>query len=356
MLLFDLRSAAERTVPLWLAMLAAPAIASAQGMTLYGLVDLGLAIDKPLGERAFKSMNSGGKSGSRLGVRIAEDLGGGSKVLLVLEQGLQLDTGSRRDEGRMFDRQSFVAIENEYGVLALGRIPTFSAGSGEYDFVGEFDPFATSWGIAGVGSTHSSAAGLRTDQTILYRSPQAHGLIAGVAYAFQLDGEKARGTIDNPRVIATGLRYGSDTFSAAITYDIAKNPVGGSDEKHLQVFVGYDWQVVKMYGAFANERNQFVPGFNATATTNGANANAFMVGISAPIGRGAVRASYQARRGSDLGGDKRDVRLASLGYDYNMSKRTSLYVLYVNSKGGHTLSEDPTFSHQLFTGGVSHRF
>ncbi|MDO9203061.1 MAG: porin, partial [Hydrogenophaga sp.] len=105
-----------------LAVLAASGAAMAQSsVTLYGIADVVIHKDKG----ASAALASGGVSGSRLGFKGTEDLGGGLKANFVLEQGLQLDTGAIGDgtaktAGQAFSRQSYVGLSGGFGEVKLG--------------------------------------------------------------------------------------------------------------------------------------------------------------------------------------------------------------------------------------------
>ena len=49
------------------------------------------------------------------------------------------------------------------------------------------------------------------------------------------------------------------------------------------------------------------------------------LGVSAPLGAGVLRASYQRADASGGGTDANDARQVALGYQYNLSKRTAVY-------------------------------
>ena len=91
--------------------------ASAQSsVTLYGRVDL--AVSKGVGTAA-KTLNNG--SGSRLGVRGVEDLGGGMSAFFQLEHRFNADTGAMSDASRMWGGRSIVGLQGGFGKLTLGR-------------------------------------------------------------------------------------------------------------------------------------------------------------------------------------------------------------------------------------------
>ncbi|MBC8931823.1 porin, partial [Escherichia coli] len=60
-------------------------------------------------------------SGSRWGLRGAEDIGGGTKVIFRLESEYVVANGQMEDSGQIFDRDAWVGIEDErFGKLTAG--------------------------------------------------------------------------------------------------------------------------------------------------------------------------------------------------------------------------------------------
>jgi GBP family porin len=324
-------------------------------VTLYGQVDLGVQYEKaPPGD--VSKLVSGGRSASRLGFRGTEDLGGGLASVFVLEMGMNADTGTIAQGGRGFGRQAFVGLTSPWGTLAAGRVATFGSGTGAFDMVGPVDPFSTAWGIAGMGSTMSTATGLRVDNTVLYQSPDWAGFQAGVLHSLNAVASETSPHGANVYLTGLGARYTTGPFYAFVSYEDANNPAGGKDETHLQVGATYDFGVARVHGAYARERGLFSTDLNISGTKNGAGAEAWMVGLSVPVGAGIIRTSYQKRDGDEVGGENRDIRVAALGYEYFLSKRTSLYAVIADEKGTGTLANNPSYNKRDYTVGVLHKF
>jgi hypothetical protein len=92
------------------------ASANAQSnISIYGIADAGFVYSKNGSGDNVTAIGSGVQSGSRLGFRGAEDIGGGTKAIFTLEQGYNINDGTQ-GQGRLFGRQSFVGI-----LLAVAR-------------------------------------------------------------------------------------------------------------------------------------------------------------------------------------------------------------------------------------------
>ena len=98
--------------------------ASATSLTLYGVVDTGLAYNsidwdgyKGLEGQGGDSfgMQSGQRSGSRWGMKGVEDLGNGLQGGFVLENGFSSDTGAVSDKDHFFNRESRLYLEGNFG-------------------------------------------------------------------------------------------------------------------------------------------------------------------------------------------------------------------------------------------------
>src|SRR5438445_456202 len=116
--------------------LTAPAAALAQAQ-IYGRANVGLNTYSATGATAansdFKTRNVVYDSGSRLGVRGTEDLGGGLKAVYVIESGVNLDTGNQNSQfgganastGFLASRDSYGGLEGNWGRVTFGRQSIF---------------------------------------------------------------------------------------------------------------------------------------------------------------------------------------------------------------------------------------
>lgn len=168
----------------WLSalLLTAPAAAWAQsGVTLYGVVDTGIAYQTHMNAAGDATVglqqgNEGFLSGSRFGLKGSEDLGGGLKTGFTLENGFLANNGKLDQQGQLFGRQAFVKIGNQYGELAFGRQYTTANTMLYY-----VDPL-------GIGAAPSNSwmvflTGQRYDNAVSYTGN--YGPVMGIAeYAF----------------------------------------------------------------------------------------------------------------------------------------------------------------------------
>ena len=98
----------------------AQASTSSSSVQLYGIVDVAYrhTNNEGAGKDGLSQMIGGGMSQSRWGINVDEDLGGGSKALVVLENRVDADTGN---VSTPFFQLSYVGLQGPYGRLTAGR-------------------------------------------------------------------------------------------------------------------------------------------------------------------------------------------------------------------------------------------
>ncbi|HEY8608714.1 MAG TPA: porin [Noviherbaspirillum sp.] len=322
--------------------------ASAQSsVTIYGVADVGIErFDNDGAAGATWGLTSGNQSGSRIGFRGTEDLGGGLKANFVLENGFNIDTGTLGQGGRLFGRQAWVGLSGGFGAVKFGRqmTPIFVA----HDTI---DPMGT--GLSGAGSGMSAVFnpyGVRMDNTVNY-SFSAAGFSAEAAYGF---GEVA-GATSAGRQIGLGASYANGPLTVVAAYHDAQDPIAASDADARTFFVGgaFDFRVAKLHAAYGDNRG------DTAAGATGIRSRDYMLGVSAPVGAGTISASY-IRRDERLVADA-DGDYWAIAYVHSLSKRTNLYTSYSvikNDDAGNVggFAAGPGGDVSWFNVGIRHRF
>jgi len=180
-------------------------------VTIYGIVSEGFAwVNNEGGARNVKLL-SGANQNNRLGFKIGEDLGGGTKAIAQLENGFDVTTGKLGQGGRMFGRQAYVGLSNSrIGTLTLGR---------QYDMAWDYlTPYSAGVAIGGLLATPGDADNLmgswRYSNSVKYASPTMHGFDFEALYAFS----NAAGGYAVNRAFSAGARYVSGPFRVAAAY------------------------------------------------------------------------------------------------------------------------------------------
>ncbi|RKR38528.1 porin [Paraburkholderia sp. BL17N1] len=198
---------------------AAPALAQTS-VTLYGVLDEGINYTNNVGRGHVYELASGFAQGSRWGLKGAEDLGGGLKAIFQLENGFDVSSGRLNQGGRMFGRQAFVGLSaNRFGTLTFGR---------QYDSVVDYLAQTTANGNwAGSLFSHpydndNTDNSFRLDNSVKYTSPSLSGFQFGGVYSFSNDTSFA-----NNRAYSFGGQYTYGGLLVAAAYLQADNPGNG---------------------------------------------------------------------------------------------------------------------------------
>jgi predicted porin len=212
------------------------AAAQAQtSVTIYGVVDMSVMYQNKAGanNNSLFSMQSGTMSGSRLGFKGSEDLGGGLKANFQLEMGFSANTGAvsatQQDNGgtgTLFSRISTVGLSGNFGSVNLGRQTDFAysgtdGGINTFSHAGYVTNFSTV-----DGNRQARLQGDRTNNSIRYDMPAINGLNGGIMYGL---GQQAGGGSAGS-VWAAGLKY--DNGPLAFGGDYYQSKVGTSPADH----------------------------------------------------------------------------------------------------------------------------
>lgn len=93
-------------------------------VTLFGVVDTNVRVsthENAAGGSTSQIETGGPITGSRWGIRMREDLGGGLSAFGVLESGFDTGTGQLLQGGRAFGRQSLMGLQGAWGQVTVGR-------------------------------------------------------------------------------------------------------------------------------------------------------------------------------------------------------------------------------------------
>lgn len=370
----------------------------AANVAIYGSLDTGLQYVKTKGAGHTFTIESGQSWGSRVGLRINEDLTNGWKVKSVLESGIASDTGAllyNQDRNRLFGRQATLALTGPYGEFAFGRAGTLSGSVGTYSmWAGWADPLGTAFLDAGIQSTMYGFG--RADNAMIYQSPVMNGWQFGAMYSFDamvLDPTRGEATVGNARKNRLGnlaVTYKGSRLSmqAAVETVMWENsPAFNTQLKNgtdvgLSFQYNLDWAKFWLTGQYMHNVNLL--GAHSTAldsvrtdpskglvnnTGNGITGYGLAVATRVPVGHGFGYAQLQYFDGEyDYSHDvnKLDMQrvVASLGWIHNLSRSTWLYGVASWSQGGgdwkHSkltaYNTEDRINRVAFQAGINHRF
>lgn len=320
----------------------AQSAAPSSSVTIFGVVDAMAQVNRGSVSSSTR-MSTSGLAASRLGFRGQEDLGGGMLASFWLEAGLNNDsgvgysnntnnqsTGTVPVGGLTFTRRSTVSLSAPWGEIRMGRDYTPSFWN-----LPIFDPF---YGL-GSGATQSAnsplamlgangAAFIRASNSIGYLSPGCaapYGCTGVYGQAMYFMGENASNATNSGDGTGTSGRigYAQGPFNMAFAVTKVKFMSGNVTSSNL----GGSYQV----GAFTALAQYSADRLASPVAVNG---KGFMAGGVFLEGQGEFKATWSQYK-IDTTGSPKTGKL-SLGYVYNLSKRTALYttVALVRNSGG----------------------
>ena len=304
-----------------LAVLAASGAAMAQSsVTLFGIVDAGVG-RVSAGGTSVTGVTNSGLASSRLGFRGEEDLGGGLKAGFWLEGGISNDEGTGKGGGAAgpgfeFKRRSTISLMGGFGEVRLGRDLT----------VGYVNSLAADvFGDVGVGASigKNHFAGVietRKGNGISYILPSNLGGFYGqVQYVF---GEHPSNATYKKAGDYLGARLGyrNGPLDTAVGFAKGRGASADQDADQFNIFASYDLGVVKPFIGFNQEKNKAAVEVKYQS---------YLLGLTAPVGPGTVRVSYND---VDLKNSGNDAQKFAIGYVYDLSKRTAIYGTYAHVK------------------------
>jgi GBP family porin len=315
-----------------------PGTASAQSLVkLSGIVDVGVRADSGSAAGTISSLGSGIKDASRFTISGLEELGGGWKAGFVLESGFGTDTGMGLNNppgvpaGAMsFGRLSALSIgSDDTGYLSLGRqyTPLWAVSAGPAS-----DPFGAG-GVGGIATNYSYTTRASnaviysygyTAQTMLRPAPRK-GLGAVAMWApGEAVSPAARHAGDQ---LGVNLSYGDGIWWLGYAYHQAKGaspstsataPVSDQPKLMQQTLaMSYQFPFGRLHLGFNTGKNDAV-GALALDRLN------WHLGATLPLAENQTLRLFYGRA-NDRTAVNADFHTVQIGYDYDLSKRTTLY-------------------------------
>jgi predicted porin len=353
-----------------------------EGVTLYGLADVGITSTSGLKAGTVTQLASGIMEGSRWGIKGNEDLGGGYKAIFTLEARVELDTGANKSTpisapqlsdrfsqaallglpgalqpavtavdgllaqqwgvnvpGAQFDRQAYVGLVTPVGGILAGRMytPAFETNA-------TYDIMETQSGLsAGQIVAFPAVLEIRANNALAYRFVK-DGMSGSLMYsAGEVAGDNTAG-----RLIGLNANYKTGVFSVGFGYNKKNNELG-QDSLTTSVFgasmnLGADKvsaMAIKITDNNPNGLSAIAPALTPTIGATFANlvqsafVNSFKQdGTLLHIGYRHVTGPHTMSVSYTTYDDKRpanaDVSSYGGAYTYALSKRTDLNAVLVH--------------------------
>ncbi|MBS0467190.1 MAG: porin [Proteobacteria bacterium] len=336
---------ANRILIAALALVGTSAALAQSSVTIYGRVNTTVERQKDGGVSTTGLFNNA----SRWGIRGTEDLGGGLKAGFALESGFDSSTGAGTGwpglasvgNGINFGRQSEVNLAGGFGMLRLGNfVPESYYATADYVSMHNHD----------TGSSADALyydpvwfGGLGTKNKIGYRTPNMGGFTVDAAMLLH---ERAAGTNNK------------NGFDLAANYNMGPLHLGGG---YSYVNSNYQFALRALYtfGQFTvggyyqrnKDDNQLVP-------TGAGTRNNFR--LSGMYALGANEFHVNVGRANSWGHVSDSAATQwTLGYNYNLSKRTKAYGYYTRVNNDNHASYNVGFAGNDFSSfalGIRHAF
>jgi predicted porin len=308
----------KRTLLAAAATLLATGAFAQSSVTIYGRINVTAeAIDRNGVETTELFSNA-----SRLGFKGTEDLGGGLKANFILEHGFSVDTGTAASP--FWGRQSEVNLQGSFGMIRLGNF-TSEAYYATADYI----------------SMHNHDTGNSEDKLYAYIGRNNNK----VAYRLP---ELAKGLSIEAGVSAAEGGGRSNTADLAINYALGALQLGfgyekNADSNQFAVRALYEAGPF-VFGGYVQQHDDAVLGDHTL----------FRLSAAYNLGASEFHLNYgSAGEYSNLDGS--DASQFTVGYNYNLSKRTKVYAFYTkvdDAKGVYGTGGD--FS--SFAVGLRHNF
>lgn len=291
------------------------------------------------------SMESGFWGDSIWGITGEEDLGNGWTVGFTLENEFGSDTGEMASEGTIFDSQAYLRIGNDKVNFAFGNIGGLASAGGDFDLICGFDPMEAFVGVAGLGAFASKdfASG---NMAVVEVTPMEGFKVSLMGNTG--DNDSNAKWSDRDHYYGLGVSYENGPLALAAIAEMRKydRQAGWSDNDDSWIFTvaaAYDFEVIRPSFVYQHASKTREFGASDPLDSSGAyNFDSFMLGATAPLGQGTLRASVQYVKGENdaVSDEEGSATILGLAYTYDMSKRTTLYGAAFYSVGGDGLDKD----------------
>lgn len=335
-----------------LALVAAAGAQAQTSVSVYGTIDEAFVSFKNAANNDYsaagtriRGIEDGGMTSSYLGFAGTEDLGNGLKAKFKLESYVKTDTGTQ-GTSNFWGRNSWLGLSGGFGTVLAGQTETPL-----WDTTLAFNPFG--WSIFSPAQRqyfgyygHVATVGENNawKNSVTYYTPgELGGFTGALQYAFK---ETATGSGS----VGGSVGYAAGPFAVAAVYQQVKTGFATGHQNTWQLDGSYDLGVVKLFGQYGQVKDT-----GAAIPFKDKN---WQLGASMPLGSGALLASYgEQKHNLDNGSGLKDSnKTFSLGYDYNLSKRTDVYAAYAYDRASDN-NPATKFDNTNSVGvGIRHRF
>jgi predicted porin len=312
-------------------------VAQAQSnITIYGRLNATVERLDLDGETSTEMLDNS----SRIGFKGTEDIGNGLKAHFVLEHGFDVDTGDADDT--FWAREATVGLSGSFGTVRLGNMSASEAYYATADYVSMHNHDTGTSSDAFYAYNFSLATG-RLQNAVAYTSP----VISGFRFDAQVTED---GDLDEGRRIALAANYDAGPLHLG---------AGFEDFNEVQSFAVralYEMGAITLGGYIEQDSGDIDLGGGVVIDAGRLNVR---VAAMYAMGASEFHANYgNAGELDDI--DDSGAQQYTLGYNYNLSKRTKVYGYYtsIQSDGafGAALYGRGAEDFSSFAVGIRHNF
>ena len=289
-----------------ISVLAAGSALAQSSVTIYGRLNLSAEQQKNVNAVGSQSVLQ--NSASRIGFKGTEDLGGGLKAGFQLEHGFNPDTGTASST-TFWNRQSEVNLSGSFGTIRLGNFASEAYfATADYISMHNHD--------TGTSEDKLYAYVGRNTNKIAYRTPE---LVKGLTLEGAVSAAEGGGRVK--------------AYDLAANWNLGALQLGAGYEKNgsaKQFAVRALYEMGPMvFGAYFQDDTD---GFGARL----GNRKTYRVSGAFNVGSSEFHVNYGMAGDYSKVAASTDATQWTLGYNYNLSKRTKVYAFYSsvdNSRG-----------------------
>ena len=290
-------------------------------VTIYGRLNTSVERQTDFGTTAgsvYRLQNNA----SRLGFKGFEDLGGGLKAGFALEHRFNVDTGASTNGNAFWGGagQSEVNLSGGFGMVRLGHYTSeaYFATSDVTDLLNHGTGTSADQFYKYLGNDSNKVA---------YRTPAIGPVTAEAAVSL---GEGV-----NPRIFDLAVNYGAGPLGLGLGYEKVNK-----GDSQFAIRASYDFSPFLVTGYVQRYKNEVL---NESQTI-------FRVSGMYTMGPGEFHLAFGKQ--GDLGPVDTSAKQFTVGYNYNLSKRTKVFAFYNRVSVDAAGALDP----KVFSVGMRHNF
>lgn len=335
------------------ALTAPAAFADTSNVSVYGVAN----VSYDLTNNGATGTNQVSSNASRLGLKGSEDLGDGLSAVWQIESGINFDSnntvGAAPAGSTLATRNTFAGLSGGFGTAILGRhdTPYKIATRGLDVFADSIADSRSLMGSTAGGGAFAGVHDTRLGDVAAYISPTVNGFTGAIAHVSGAELASAAGQVKGAAWSMAGL-YGNGPIFASLAYQVVDTGTAGTGTAAL--LTGNDKvKAWKLGGGYTMDAFQVNAAYEHTSNTIagvsmlGQN-NWYLSGKFNVNANDAVKLAYTSA-GDVQATTNTGAKQWALGYDHNLSKRTTVYGLY--TRVSNDMGAAYTFSTQGSTGG-----